>query len=318
MILTPVQQRKIEDDLGLNISFIKGQDKTVRNCWHFSTDGNAVDVLFADSDEFRDAMNRIYVTVKDYNVIILAFALMDTHVHFVLHGEFDECNRFMHEYIWRTSRYISNVRGERHKLRTVPINHQTIDTDSYLKTVICYTVRNAPVGGIPFNAYDYPWSSGPLYLREAGLWSSPRWMSEAIQTRMSAGESKKSLRVRHADEAPVKMIDGIVFPGEYVAFEVVERLFKSHRAYLFFIGRNREEDVDARGGTISHLSIPIQEMRQHRAELCKELFGKSSVRYLDTSQRLRLAKTLKARYNSSIKQIARLSGLVFSEVKDLI
>jgi hypothetical protein len=33
-------------------------------------------------------------------------------------------------------------------------------------------------------------------------------------------------------------------------------------------------------------------------------------------QRLRLARTLRSRYNSSIKQIARLAGLVYDEVKD--
>ena len=74
--------------------------------------------------------------------------------------------------------------------------------------------------------------------------------------------------------------------------------------------------VDARGGSISFLSIPLQEMRQHKNEVCKERFGKQSVKGLSTEQRLRLARTLRARYNSSLKQIARLSGLVYYEVKD--
>ncbi len=35
--------RQIRSDLGLNFPFIKGQSIPVKNCWHFSTDGNAVD-----------------------------------------------------------------------------------------------------------------------------------------------------------------------------------------------------------------------------------------------------------------------------------
>lgn len=81
---------------------------------------------------------------------------------------------------------------------------------------------------------------------------------------------------------------------------------------------SKEEDVDARGGSISHLSIPIQEMRQHKNEICRELFGVDCVKTLSTAQRLKLARTMKARYNSSLKQIIRLSGLVYNEVKDLM
>ena len=73
--------------------------------------------------------------------------------------------------------YIQSKYGERNKLDSIKISHQVIDTDRYLKTVICYTLKNAPAGGLPYNALDYPWSSGPLYFRASGNWASPRWMS---------------------------------------------------------------------------------------------------------------------------------------------
>ena len=166
-------------DLGLNRPFVRGQTIPINNCWHFSTDGNAVDCLFYDDDDFIAGMNRIYITVREYNVIILAFSLMDTHVHFVLYGEFDECNHFMHEYVRRTSIFIAKKHGENNKLDGVPIDYQRVDNDYYLKTVICYTVKNAPVAGVPFNALDYPWSSGPLYFKKAGYWSSPSWQGKS-------------------------------------------------------------------------------------------------------------------------------------------
>ena len=114
------------------------------------------------------------------------------------------------------------------------------------------------------------------------------------------------------------MIGKIVFPGVYVAYEIVERLFKTCKSFNYFFCKTREDDVDAKGGTISHLTMPIQEMRQHKAELCLELFGVETVRTLDMRQRLTLARTLRSRYNSSVKQITRLCGLVYEEAKDLI
>ena len=314
---------QIVSDLGLDKPFVKGKDIKIKNCWHFSTDGNAVDAMFEGEEDFIAGMNRIYVTVRGYQVIILAFSLMDTHVHFILYGTFDECNRFMHDYIRRTSRHIAIRHGENNKLADVPLNHQVVDTDFYLKIVICYTIKNAPVGGIPFLAGDYPWSSGPLYFRHPGYWSSPTWMKEMPKdTATFAGQTiqrqRKTLHTRETPEETVPMIGELVFPGAYVAYELVEHIFKTCKSFTYFFSITKEDDVDARGGQLSRLSIPMQEMRQHKNELCRELFGVNSIKTLSVQQRIRLARALRSRYNSSLKQIARLTGLVYEEVKDLL
>ena len=169
--------------------------------------------------------------------------------------------------------------------------------------------------------WDYPWSSGPLYFRKPSVWGAPAWLKGETMKTLDAGKVKqrKTLRTKQYQEEPdIKMLGPIVFPGEYVAYEIVERLFRTCRSYNYFLCTSREDDVDARGGLLSHLSIPMQEMRQHKKELCEEMFGVSSSKALDTPRRLRLARALRSRYNSSVKQIARLCGLVYDEVRDLI
>ena len=128
---------RMESDLGLNTHFIKGQNKEIRNCWHFYTDGKAIDVIFQDDGDFIAGMNRMFVVLKNYEVTILAFVLMDTHVHFILYGDFTECNRFVHEYVRRTSMFINHRYSETKKLGGVPIRHQPITDDRYLKSAIC-------------------------------------------------------------------------------------------------------------------------------------------------------------------------------------
>jgi hypothetical protein len=98
----------------------------------------------------------------------------------------------------------------------------------------------------------------------------------------------------------------------------VENIFKSVKSFNWFMCISKEEDIESRAGSISRLSIPIQEMRQHRNEICRELFGCNTVRNLNTTQRIKLAKLLRTRYNCSVKQIARLCGLVYGELAGII
>ena len=320
MELSDIRLRSLEADLAINRIFTKGQELEVIECWHFYTDGSSVDALFYDVSDFKDGMNRIYNVVSGANLEILAFCLMDTHLHFIIHGKFDVCNKFLHEYVRRTSMYIQNKYGERNKLDSIKINHQKIDTDRYLKTAICYTLKNAPVGGLKFNPLDYPWSSGPLMFRSSNTWATPRWLdaeSEEI-SQLGFRDIRSNLKTRNVTVKKIRMIDGIVLPSEYVAFDVVEKVFKTHKGFNYFMCSSKESDVEASGGVISHLSIPLCELRQHKNEVCKELFDQKDIRKLDTTSRLKLARVLKSRYNTSDKQIIRLCGLVYDEVRHLI
>lgn len=311
---------KISADLNLNSVYIKGSDIPVRNCWHFSSDGNAIDFLYKNDEDFRNGMNRIFSILSSFDIVILAFTLMDTHIHFILYGDYQECNGFIHEYIRRTSIYLSRKYHQRHSLSRIPISHQVIDTDYYLKIAICYVLKNAPVAGINYLYFDYPWSSGSLYFRSGtSSWTSPKWKESAdTATGMSVLGKRAEFGTHAIIDDDVRILDRMVFPGEYVASQIVERLFRTHKSFSYFMGLSKESDIESRGGIIANLSLPMQEMRQHRDEICQELFGHSETRRLNSSERLKLAKVLRHRYNSSVKQVTRLCGLVYDEVKDLL
>lgn len=320
--------RQIESDLSLDTPFVKGKKYPIKNCWHFCTDGNAVESLFCDEQDFRDGMNRVFVVWKKYNIIILAFCLMDTHVHFILYGNFEECNQFIHKYVQLTSRHIYFRHNERKKLWRLPISHQFIDNDYYLKTAICYVIKNAPVAGLPFNALEYPWSGNALYFKRKGYWTSPQWknpdneqeppLKKQTISSMTIREQHSILKSKQKVNDDVMIMSGIVFPGEYVAWEIVERIFKTHKSFNWFMCISKDEDIEKQGGSISHLSIPMQELRQYRNAICSETFGANTIRTLSITDRLKLARILHARYNCSLKQIARLCGLIYDEVKKII
>jgi len=314
---------KILSDLGANIRYSKGNSVPVKNCWHFCTDGNCIDMMFYDEDDFRQAINRIYILAVKYKIIILAFCLMDNHIHFLFWGDFDECNRFVHDFIRRTSISISVRHGDRNKLSGTKITHQSVADDTYLKTVLCYIIKNPPVAGIPYSYYDYPWSSGALYFRAKGLWTRQDWESVCNMTELRDLSYRTKIAAfgtaslsRPGDRFILK--EGIVFPGDFVAYEIVENLYKTVRSFNYFMCKSKDSEVESVGSFLSSLSIPDQEMRQNRDAMCNEMFGIRSVRKLSLSQRLALARALKSRYNSSVKQIARVSGLKYDEVSQLL
>ena len=304
-------------DLALSVLHPRGQNVSIRNCWHFFSDGSAVEVLFYDDADFIMGMNRLYVLDKKYQVLILGCVLMDTHIHLALWGEFYECQAFVKDYVKRLSIHLSKRYGMKHTLENLPVRHQEVEDDAYLKTLISYIIKNPPVAGLPYNFYDYPWGSGPLYFRKAGLWASPEWMSSMRHRNLSYREKKALLKAPELVLDDVRMMGDLVFPGEYVAYELVEKLFRSIKAFNYFICRTKESDVDEREGVSSWLSLPYAEMLQIKRELCNELFGVRSTRTLDVHQRIRLAKVMRFRYNCSPKQVARMAGLVYSEVKDI-
>lgn len=319
MIIENELREKIVRDLGLDRGYVKGRQIPVCNCWHFSTDGNQIDAMFLDDTDFKNGMNRIFVLSGLYKIVILAFSLMDTHVHFILYGDFWECNKFLHEYVRRTSISFSRRYGESHKFENVPINYQVIDNDYYLKIAICYVYKNAPVCGIPFTAYDYPWSSCPLLFRKQGYWSFPGWkFDEKGLTDIPIRQRRGMLGTRNCGSANKRMCDGLVWPDEYVANDIVERVFRTVKSYNYFMCTSKESDVDSKGGSETFLTLPMQEMRRYKTELCLEMFGVKTMKSLDISRRLKLARALKSRYNSSSKQIARLCGLRYEEVKNLL
>ena len=120
---------EIKSDLGLDCNATKGQLISVNNCWHFYSAGDSVEVMFHNEDDFRAGMNRIHVVAENCNILILAFVLMDTHFHFILYGDFDLCNRFVHEYVRRTSIYLSKRYSTRKTLKDIQISHQRIEDD---------------------------------------------------------------------------------------------------------------------------------------------------------------------------------------------
>ena len=312
--------KQLAADLSLDRPFVRGEVRPVRNCWHISSDGGYAFALFETEEDFKAAMNRLALLACRSGVIILAFCLMDNHIHFVLYGLREDCEAFAKEFLNLTAHYNSRKHGDRRGASSIPLSCQSIEDEEYLLNAICYDVRNPPVNGLKYTFYDYPWSSGPLYFRTASGWAAPLWKAapEAWPE-----ETRKFFNVKKAGELGTKerrsitgsdqkvpedwlIFEGVILPSSYIPAETVEKLFKSHRAFNYFAGRSKEKDMEEVMGVWSSLSLQDTEMRQHRDEEMAALYGTDRIRSLSIRQRIEIGRILRRKYMTSVKQIARV------------
>ena len=47
------------------------------------------------------------------------------------------------------------------------------------------------------------------------------------------------------------MIGELIFPGEYTAVDIAERIFRTHRAFNYFMSISKDVDVESREGVVS-------------------------------------------------------------------
>lgn len=122
----------------------------ISNYWHFYTDGKSVEFFFPDDDSFRAGMELTSRLSAEFEVLILAFVLMDTHIHFILYGDLSECQRFMHKYIKMHSMYLSYNNDIMKGLRNCLTEYQAVEDYIYPTfphqyiTRLCFLVPGHP------------------------------------------------------------------------------------------------------------------------------------------------------------------------------
>lgn len=133
--------------------------------YHAFTRGLERDLLFYGDADFLYGMNIIPRYLKLSGIRLLAFCLMDNHVHFVLEGCRAGCNQFIINYKRTLLSFLKKCRERVIPETTVPGTVGIEGTDRLL-TVIAYVLRNPVAAGINYLPQDYKWSSASTCFRK--------------------------------------------------------------------------------------------------------------------------------------------------------
>lgn len=267
--------------------------------YHVCTDGKALEWMFRDTADFIAGMNRVGICAVETAVKVVAFILMDNHVHFVLYGTMPQCKKFITKYKMLTGKWIAGKYNLNHFLKHLPTQLILIEGEEQLLETIAYIDRNSIVAGYSLLPGEYPWGSA-RYLFKAKSIQDVRLLSEI---------KKKQLRrlLNTCTHLPLDWkidADNMILPDCFLDIEHIEHLFKSPARYLYHLSKKLEGKVEMLEGTKAF--IPDKELRPLVEGLSEQLFGKPDIKQLDFNSRIILARKLRYEYASTPKQISRM------------
>ncbi|MBO8473643.1 MAG: hypothetical protein IAB81_08490 [Bacteroidetes bacterium] len=132
--------------------------------YHFYTDGRCQSLIFRDAEDFIRGMNAVAFSVQVcQSVSVVAFCLMDNHVHFVLKGISGDVSDFAKCFKRLLSIQLANKYLKPEPLRYAKSGFKEILDPYHLKVTVAYCLRNPFMAGIVPHPVKYPWSSSKCY-----------------------------------------------------------------------------------------------------------------------------------------------------------
>lgn len=277
--------------------------------YHVCTDGHAIPWLFQDDEDFVAGVNRIALCLLRVHIDVVAFILMDNHVHFLLYGSALQCKKFINHYKMLTGRWIAEKYGTKEYLRMLPTEIIRIDDEENLLNALAYIDRNSIVAGYKYMPREYPWGSARYLFCDMKYGASGLAALRKIGS-MSIVEQRALFKTRMTLPGEWKVdSNGMIHPSSFMNFDRLEQLFKSSSRYSYFLAKKLEGHVEMQFTQARKVFIPDKELREIVKDLTRKLFNTEDLRNLDVNSRITIARRLRYDYASTVKQISRMVRL---------
>ena len=277
--------------------------------FHLYTKPLETESLFYSEQERVIPLNYMAIAAYQANCVLLAFAIMSNHFHFILMGKYARIVDFYDRFLRMLKNYFSH-HGRKIEQRGLEPGITLIDNLQQFRNEIAYVIRNSFVVNPDVNVFADRWSSGFLYfnpmLERGGTPASAlksRGLREFTKSR-GGTEINPCIYIR----------DGAAQAWSFVDYRKVESFYDNARQFVNSVLRNVEAQVETalRYGENPYLSD--EEMWPLVFKLCHEKFQADKPSLMDGADKKKLAILLKNRYHSSNKQLARLTGVPLKEV----
>ena len=291
--------------------------------YHAATKGLEADLLFASRQQFIAGMNRVALcTLTNPSVIVIAFVLMDNHVHFILHGTYEDCMAFMAQYKRLTEIWLGNYAPDR-KDKIWEYDCWMIPNREVLAEKICYVLRNPLVAGMGFLPTSYLWGSGPLMFSGGNRQTTE---DDIVRTQygpmrpvgdMTIYKQRKKFSTKIQIPKDWLVSDeGLIYPGSYVNWKVAEQAFGNIYNFMYEISKKNEDKINQEmyGADIS---LPDVDMLQILSATAQNSLGDANLSLLTVSQRLDLCREVRRSHGADLKQLGRLLHIKPQDLKKI-
>lgn len=320
-----------------------------RNCWHICTEGLEDKLLFRDREDFIYGINGVALCSVTAPVAILAFCLMDNHVHFVVNGSEDRCRHFIKSFVARLAQHLRKKYNEYRPLAGINITMKILDSYVYLKNVIVYVHRNPLAAGVcvPNN---YEWSSASVPFRPrstttlAGSKTMPVTSSGKAGRRENGNRGVRSCEDTVAGQAGMLRVgdlspyvlrgllktrmtklppdwiindEGMILPECYVLVGFVEKQYATPASYMYAMGRNNDAQLETELAVSREKAFGDVTLKSLIPTICAEEFGVDKFDKLDVDEKCRLVILMRKRYGAGLKQLARITCMDLMFLRNL-
>ena len=302
--------------------------------------------MFPDTDAKVYGMNVIPALAQKAGVVVIAFVLMDNHVHFCLYGTEEDCRRFMKLYVFAVANYLAKRFRHERKGRRFRFSVLAVTTKGQLMKTIAYIFRNPLAAGFDRMPSEYPWSNASdcfVVSREERHYKTSREVSD--DSRISAAtpanvpmyiggdineyamsghsmikkhtigdltmvERRNVLKIRHEYPSEWTFDEyGVISTRQYSGGQIIEKkIFGSVRRFLYFLAMKCEDEVN--DSIIRNMGIFLSDadVRNRAKSLCQEKFGRQDIRQLPLDQKVQLVRALRKTMSCPNSQMARVIG----------
>lgn len=281
--------------------------------WLATTDHLTDRIWFRDDDDFKMGMNLVAILAVALQVEVVSFILMSNHVHFVLCCSREQAERFMDEFKRRYSQYMNHKYKTKELLRRVHVDIRPIsEMDESMEWAIAYVQMNPVAAKICLHPTGYRWGTGNTFFKEKP--------AKGRQLGSFSGRARKRL-LHSNEELPDDYLvgeDGYILPESYVKVELVETVYRTPSRMDFFLRNSSKAKLRL---DTSDKAIPAfrdQLIQSAVPDLCTTLFRKYTVEELTEDEQSELLKQLRYRFSSNVNQLARVTGLSYKAVTDLL
>ena len=268
---------------------------------------------FRDESDFKVGMNHVAIVAATSQALVIAFILMSNHVHFVLQGTYEECLLFITRFKKLYGQYFSHKYGSKELLRRNDVDLRELRPgDESLERAIAYVQMNSVAANICLGANNYPWGTGNLFFNQT--LPQGTLMSElSIRARRKIVHSAVDvpLGYRMAD-------DGVITPASYVQVSFVESLFRTPKRMNYFLQNSSKAKRQSEFGENDAPAFRDQVLSAALQDLCRSTFHCADVSELSDARKSELLRQLRYRFSANPNQLARVSGLSYEEVFDLL
>lgn len=296
------------------IDELTAQYKTYpKGFYHIVFDNLETGQLFDDDIDYAEGMNTVAICQYHSGILIEIFNLMINHAHFLAYCDGRQALEFFFLAKKRMNAMLI-AKGKKpldgkyfFKLISVSDNNQRVATAVYI-------ARN------PYKACQGLTPSGYLWGSNYLMFSDMHKMIQGTPLRDYSKRKQHELLKSRMDLPQEYLVNdamGFILPHSFVRHENLLSLIGNSSNYCYAVTRNNDANVKIAEGLGETIRLDDNELNYLLWNIAKNQYSVNSVTELGIEDRLRVATTLRKKYNVDSKRICRKLSLPLKTVQEL-